>query len=57
MEEDKWNVEKEERMGKMQMAQQEAQRKQQEKNQLQQMISSTDDMLASVTVEKDNALQ
>jgi hypothetical protein len=57
MEEDKWNVEKEERMGKMQMAQQEAQRKQQEKNQLQQMISDSSDMLGQVTIEKDGPLQ
>jgi hypothetical protein len=57
MDEDKWNVEKEERMGKMQMAQEEAQRKQQEQQQLQQMISSTDDMLGQVTIEKDGPLQ
>ena len=57
MEEDKWNVEKEERMGKMQMAQQDAQRKQQEQQQLQQMISSADDMLGQVTVEQGEPLQ
>jgi hypothetical protein len=57
MAEDRWNVEKEERMGKMQLEQQEAQRKQQEQQQLKQMISSTDDMLGQVTIEKDGPLQ
>jgi hypothetical protein len=57
MEEDRWNVEKEERVSKLQMAQQEAQRKQQEQQQLQQMISDSSDMLGQVTIEKDGPLQ
>jgi hypothetical protein len=57
MAEDRWQVEKQERAGKMQMEQEEAQRKQQEQQQLQQMISSTDDMLGQVTIEKDGPLQ
>ena len=52
MSEDRWNVEKEERLGKMQMAQQEAQRKQQEQDSLKQMISSSEDMLNQVTVDR-----
>jgi hypothetical protein len=57
MAEDRWNVEKEERMGKMQLEQQEAQRKQQEQQQLKQMISDSSDMLGQVTIEKDGPLQ
>ena len=57
MDEDKWNVEKEERLGKMQMAQQDAQRKEQEQQTLQQMISSADDMLGQVSIEKEGPLQ
>jgi hypothetical protein len=57
MDEDRWNVEKEERMGKMQMAQQDAQRKDQEQQTLQQMISDSTDMLGQVTIEKDGPLQ
>jgi hypothetical protein len=57
LDEDKWEVEKQERAGKMQMNQEEAQRKAMEQQQLQQMISSTDDMLGQVIIEKDGPLQ
>ena len=57
MDEDRWNLEKEERQGKMQMAQQDSQRKQQEQQALQQMISSSEDMLGQVKIEKEGPLQ
>ena len=57
LDEDKWAVEKMEREAAMQGQQAEQERKAQEQNTLQQMISSADDMLASVNIEKDNALQ
>ena len=57
MAEDRWNLEKAEREGQMQMAQSEQQRKLQEQQQLQQMISSADDMLGQVTVEQGEPLQ
>lgn len=52
MQEEKWNLEREERASTLQMAQQEAQRKQQEQQQLQQMISDSSDMLNQVTVDR-----
>jgi hypothetical protein len=57
MAEDRWEMEKRERASKMQMEQEEAQRKAMEQQQLQQMISSADDMLGQVTIEKDGPLQ
>ena len=56
LDEDRWAVEKEERQSAMQGQQAEQQRKAQEQDTLKQMISSADDMLANVKVEKD-ALQ
>lgn len=57
LEEDRWNIEKEERQGKMQMAQQDAQVKQQEQQTLKQMISDSSDMLGQVKIEKEGPLQ
>ena len=57
LEEDRWAVEKMERESAMQDKQAEAQRKQQEQQTLQQMISSADDMLGQVNIEKDGPLQ
>ena len=57
MDEDRWNVEKEERLSNMQMAQEDRQRKAQELDTVKQMISSGEDMLGQVTVEKDGPLQ
>jgi hypothetical protein len=50
--EDRWQVEKEERNQAMQGAQQDQQRKMQEQEQLQQMIRQGDDMLGQVTIEE-----
>jgi hypothetical protein len=52
MSEDRWEVEKQEKLSQLEMAQQEAQRKAQEQQQLQQMISSGEDMLNQVTVDR-----
>ena len=56
MDEDKWNVEKEERRGNMEMAQAEQQRKGQEQEQLQQMIQQDADLMNQVTI-SDEAMQ
>ena len=57
MQEDKWNVEKEERNQAMLGAQQEQQRKAQEQEALQQMIRQGDDMLGSVQISEEPPLQ
>jgi hypothetical protein len=57
LEEERWAVEKMERESAMQGAQAEQQRKAQEAQQLQQMISSADDMVGKVKIEQDNPLQ
>ena len=57
MQEDKWQVEKEERNQAMQGAQQEQQRKAQEQEALQQMIRQGDDMLGSVQISEEPPLQ
>ena len=57
LDEDKWNVEKQERETAMQGQMAEQQRKEQEQQTLQQMISSADDMLGQVNIEKDGPLQ
>ena len=57
MAEDRWQVEKQERANKMAMDQQAMQQKEAERQTLQQMISSTDDMLGQVTIEQDGPLQ
>ena len=57
LEEDRWAVEKQERESALQGAMQDRERKAQEAQTLQQMISSADDMLGQVTIEKDGPLQ
>ena len=57
MAEDRWNVEKQERANKMAMDQQAMQQKEAERQTLQQMISSSEDMLGQVTIEQDGPLQ
>ena len=57
MAEDRWNVEKQERANKMAMDQQAMQQKEAEQQTLQQMISSSEDMLGQVTIEQDGPLQ
>jgi hypothetical protein len=52
MQEDKWQVEKQERQQGMEGAQMEQQRKAQEQEALQQMISDNQNMLNQVTVEE-----
>ena len=53
MAEDRWNLEKAEREGQMQMAQSEQQRKQQEQAQLQQMLQQDADLLSQVSIEDE----
>lgn len=57
LDEDRWNVEKQERANKMAMEQQAIQQKEAEQQTLKQMISSADDMLGQVTIEQDGPLQ
>jgi len=57
MQEDKWQVEKQERQQGMEGAQMEQQRKAQEQEALQQMIRQGDDMLGSVQISEEPPLQ
>ena len=57
MDEDKWNLEKQERQSNMANRSQEQQRKMQEQEQLQQMIRQGDDMLGQVQISQEPPLQ
>ena len=57
LDEDRWNVEKEERQGRLAMDKQEAERRVQEQGQLQQMLQQDADLLGQVSIEEDGPLQ
>jgi hypothetical protein len=57
MQEDKWQVEKQERQQGMEGAQMEQQRKSQEQEALQQMISDNQNMLGQVNIQEEGPLQ